>query len=56
MRNVGFIAKAPTIKPQLQLQFKKAGSESSSRWHVTIPDFNQAFKDNLEPIGKNLSS
>ncbi|MEM9121504.1 MAG: hypothetical protein AAGD09_27045 [Cyanobacteria bacterium P01_F01_bin.56] len=45
-----FIAKAPTIKPQLQLQFKKAGSKSSSRWHVTIPHFNQAFKDALEPF------
>ena len=43
-----FIAKAPTIKPQLQLQFKKADSKGSSRWHVTIPHFNPAFKDTLE--------
>lgn len=42
-----FIAKAPTIKPQLQVQFKEKDSKSGSRWHITIPHFNEAFKDNF---------
>ena len=42
-----YIAKAPTIKPQLQIQFKESSGNSHSRWHITIPHFNQAFKDRL---------
>ena len=41
-----YLYKAPTIKPQLQLQFKEKDSKSGSRWHVTIPHFNEAFKGN----------
>ena len=42
--------KVPNIVPQLSLQFKESGSNKGSRWHITIPRFNEAFKDNLEPF------
>lgn len=42
--------KVPNIVPQLSLQFKESGNNKGSRWHITIPRFNEAFKDNLEPF------
>lgn len=42
-----YLPKAPTIKPQLQVQFKESGKKSGSRWHITIPHFNEAFKDSV---------
>ena len=42
--------KVPNVVPQLALQFKESGSSGGSRWHITIPRFNEAYKDALQPF------
>ena len=42
--------RVPSIVPQLTLQFKEANSSKGSRWHITIPRFNEAYKDALQPF------
>ncbi|MGD1939958.1 MAG: hypothetical protein ACFB0G_01470 [Leptolyngbyaceae cyanobacterium] len=42
--------KVPNIVPQLSLQFKESGNNKGSRWQITIPRFNEAYKDNLQPF------
>lgn len=43
-----FLAKAPSVKPQCQIQFKRNDQGANgSRWHLTIPHFDQARRNSI---------
>lgn len=41
--------KAPKQRDQMQIQYAKVDNSSRSRWHLTIPHFNEALKNSFIP-------